>query len=979
MSDKLIITLFQHSKFGYLLYPFFATFNPETEVYAIAEAATKNSTNFGALSEDEKQIVKTAERYADKELMKKYSRDKSESDFIKNATSETIERYIRPFIEARHQQILQAQRITKTPIFIRQKMQIRDFRASNILQVLTEPSEMVFIFRNLETFTYTVQIRNNKNDINLFNQLYAPLCDKPAQAVIGNQLHTFKDVDEKKLRPFLKKKFIEVPQRNVSEYIDKFVYKCVKNYDVETEGIDLFEQKHQPVAMLTVEIDFKLRPVLNLRFRYGTHKFTIDRPYKKEVEIIEKHPHISIGWFYRDEKWERNCIRLLKEGGLETTLSGQFCVSSSHTHESHSNGTIEWLNKNKELLQHFELKQSVGKRVYFTGEIALQFNAEEKRDWFDVNCIAYFGDIAIPFINFRDHIRNNVREYVLPDDRIAILPSEWFARFDDLFRFGNVSNNSIQLNKYHFRVKDLAEKGFLPNRETLKLELPTEIPDSLNATLRNYQTQGYRWMLYLRQNTFGGCLADDMGLGKTVQTIAVLLNVYSETKENEEKTVRNRAPIQLSLFDEQLKEISHKELPHKEKISIKTDISPSLVVMPTSLVHNWKNELSKFAPNLNVYIHAGPDRFQADKFEEAIDRYQLILTSYGIVRQDIDLLQRFEFEYLILDESQYIKNPSSQTFESVKKLNSVYKLALTGTPIENSLSDLWSQMDFLNDGILGSHAEFRKQFQGSDVINDEHERETLLKIVDPFILRRTKEEVAPELPPLTEEIWYCEMSDEQAAIYKEEKNKARNAILEKAVADGNRSHLSAIALSSLTKLRLLANHPAISFSDYEGESGKFEQIIAQVEILFARKHKVLIFSSFVKHLELFATHFQLRNWKYAWLTGRTKDREAEIDKFNKDNDIQAFFISLKAGGIGLNLTAADYVFIIDPWWNPASEMQAVSRAHRIGQNKKVTLYRFITKDTVEEKIQRLQQYKTAMADALIAPRLTVEEMEELLA
>lgn len=975
MTDNLIITLSPHPKFGYLLYPFFASYNPVTEVYAIVEAATEaaNSANYAALSEDEKQIVKTSDRYADKELMKRYSREKSESDFIKNVTQETIDRYIRPFIEARHRELLHVQQLTNTPVFLRQKTQIRDFRASNLLHVLREPSEMIFIFKNLETFSYTVQVRNNKKDINLFQQVYIPLCNKPAKAVIGNQIHTFNDVDEKKLQPFFTKRFIEVPQRNVPVYVEKFVYQCVKNYEVETEGITLFEQKYAPSALLTIEIDFQLKPVLNLQFCYGHHKFSIDKPYKKEVEIIETQPRISIGWFYRDERWESNCIRILKEGGLETTPSGRFCVSASQNDESNSGGVIEWLNKNRELLHHFELKQSVGERVYFTGEISLQFNAEEKRDWFDINCIAYFGAIEIPFIRFRNHILNNVNEYVLPNNQIAVLPSEWFARFDELFRFGKMSNSTVHLKKHHFRVKELAEKGFFPNKETVQLELPTDIPISQNTTLRNYQVHGYRWMLFLRQNAFGGCLADDMGLGKTVQTIALLLHVYSETKENENKPVKSATPIQLSLFDEPIiQKVEPKETP------LISNTPPTLIVMPTSLVHNWKNELTKFAPQLKVYAHTGPDRFQLEEFAPAMECYQIILTSYGIVRQDIDFLQHFHFEYLILDESQHIKNPFSQTYSCIKKLTSNYKLALTGTPIENSLSDLWSQMNFLNDGILGSHAQFRNQFQDSDVITDEKGRDRLLKIVDPFILRRTKEEVAPELPPLTQEIWYCEMSDEQAAIYKEEKNKARNAMLEKAVVDGSSSHLSAMVLSSLTKLRLLANHPAISYQDYKGESGKFEQIIEQAEILFARKHKVLIFSSFVKHLELFAAHFQERGWKYAWLTGKTKEREAEIDKFNSNSDIQAFFISLKAGGTGLNLTAADYVFILDPWWNPAAEMQAVSRAHRIGQDKKVTLYRFITKDSVEEKIERLQRYKTAMADAVIAPRLTWEEMEELL-
>jgi SNF2 family DNA or RNA helicase len=422
-------------------------------------------------------------------------------------------------------------------------------------------------------------------------------------------------------------------------------------------------------------------------------------------------------------------------------------------------------------------------------------------------------------------------------------------------------------------------------------------------------------------------------------------------------------PRQLSLFEESF---------FQESIQ-----PPSLIVMPTSLIHNWLNELKKFAPLLNVYVHTGSNRLQGVDFEKSILGYQIVLTSYGIVRQDIHFLCNHLFHYIILDESQYIKNPASQIFYAVKQLRSTHKLALTGTPIENSLTDLWSQMDFLNEHILGKHGEFKARFRETNVVNDDEARQILLKIIEPFILRRTKEEVAPELPLLTHETIYCEMDDEQASIDNEEKNRVRNMLMEQTTGDEGRLFASS-ALSSLTRLRLIANHPAISIPNYEGASAKLEQIITLAEILFSENHKVLIFSSFVKHLQILANHFDDRGWKYSWLTGSTANREAVINQFNSDESIRTFFISLKAGGTGLNLTAADYVFIIDPWWNPASEMQAVSRAHRIGQDKRVTLYRFITKGTIEEKIRRLQQYKTKMTDALIRSRLSMQDIKELL-
>ena len=749
-----------------------------------------------------------------------------------------------------------------------------------------------------------------------------------------------------------------MPPQSVSEYIRKFVVQCVKEFDVEAEGFRVFEQAHRPAAVLTLETGFNLIPVLNLKFRYGEQLFAIDSPRKKAVDLQEQDDTFSIGWFYRDEKWENECIHILLNNGLSLDKTNQFTVLDQ---ERNRTGIIEWINRNSALLNAFELKQSLGKHIYYTGEIALELAVNGKNDWFDVHCVACFDDVRIPFVRFRNHILNNITEYVLPDGRVAVLPVEWFARFGELFRFGKAVEDDIRLATYHFRVKELAEKGTLSDEKPETAALATEPPVGLNATLRPYQLYGFRWLVQLQQNRFGGCLADDMGLGKTLQTIAMLLYSYSGGI----RKVTGKMPVQLSLFDE----------PVVLAGTVCADVPPSLVVMPTSLVHNWLNELSKFAPQLSVYTHVGASRLRNDDFLQKAGCFQIVLTTYGTVRQDIEFLQQFDFHYVVLDESQNIKNPASQTFACVKQLRSRYKLTLTGTPVENAQVDLWAQMDFLNPGILGTLGEFQERFREADLTENEEAAHSLLKIISPFILRRTKEQVAPELPPLSEEVRYCEMSDEQGERYDEERNKIRNAIMEQ-LSEGNRK-IGLATLSSLMRLRQLANHPALTDSGFTGTSGKFEQVIDALETLFQEGHKVLVFSSFVKHLQLFADYFDGRRWKYAWLTGQTADREAEISKFNCDPEVRTFFISLKAGGTGLNLTAADYVFIIDPWWNPAAEMQAVSRAHRIGQERKVTLYRFITQGTVEEKIRRLQHYKSALSDALIRPQLTVEDIEEL--
>lgn len=1139
MCDSLIITLVLHPKFGYMLLPVFATYNEDLELYTITETARISSTAYKDLSLDEQSIVDLGERYTDRGLMNSFSKKKIEADFLDSVSAEEINIHIRPFIERKQEKLVELARKTKTPLFFREKISVRDFRIDKAIEILQTPSTMVFHFSQTEIFTYHATIRNGLSNVVLYNQFFAPLVSSPAVAVIGRQLHYFTDVDVKKLKPFFNKKQIEVPQRSVPEYIRTFVMQCVKNFEVKAEGFSVFEQTYRPKAVLTLETDFDLQPALKLQFHYGARRFAIDRPYKKEVELVDENGVLSIGWYYRDKAWEKEHISMLEKGGLLKSRTNQFYVdnqlenkilqnrtrnlnhgdqisnhgdqiSNQETDSSHqedldkqqdgqhsrqeniashqeaqntalktqtydSLGLIEWINQNGELLSHFELKQSLGQLVYYTGEMSLQLSVNEKNDWFDLHSVVRFDDVEIPFMRFKEHILNGIREFVLPDGRIAVLPLAWFSRFGEMFRYGKVSGNQLSLHKYHFRVKELAENGDFPELADGQMRLDIAIPDTLNATLRPYQENGFRWLAYLQKKGFGGCLADDMGLGKTVQVIALFLHLYTKVSEHQNtnsndfgqlngtsnvsetskgtsdvlkslsaisdvpspsggtpddsetpgeiltipKSINGTSnvsapfnaisgkksgqPRQLSLFDlmgnavdEGVGEWSGgdnrmndegnavtgtendkvQNKPGQKSVVLKTNLPPSLVVVPTSLVHNWLNELKKFAPILNVYVHAGGNRLQNEGFREEAGRSQVILTTYGIVRQDIGLLRHSYFHYVVLDESQNIKNPESQIFNCVKQLQSTYKLTMTGTPVENSLSDLWSQMDFLNDRMLGKHNNFKRRFSEADVIRDEESRHKLLKIIDPFILRRTKEEVAPELPPLTEETIYCEMGEMQAILYNEEKNKIRNALLEQMDAVGR--PISVEALSSLMRLRLLANHPSISLPGYEGGSAKFEQIISQAETIFSENHKVLIFSSFVKHLQLFADYFDGHGWRYAWLTGQTTNREAEINKFNTDEEVKAFFISLKAGGTGLNLTTADYVFIIDPWWNPAAEMQAVGRAHRIGQERNVTLYRFISKGTVEEKIQQLQLYKKTLTDAVVKPQLSMKEIQELL-
>jgi SNF2 family DNA or RNA helicase len=350
---------------------------------------------------------------------------------------------------------------------------------------------------------------------------------------------------------------------------------------------------------------------------------------------------------------------------------------------------------------------------------------------------------------------------------------------------------------------------------------------------------------------------------------------------------------------------------------------------------------------------------------EVFANYDVVITTYGISRIDIEMFKEYFFDYVILDESQNIKNPSSKSFQSVKQLKSRFKLILSGTPVENSVNDLWTQMSFINPGLLGGQQFFQNEFVTPiEKKKDEDKARKLQALIKPFVLRRTKEQVATELPPKTENLFYCQMSEEQASVYEKVKSEYRNELL-KSLEDGTFAKTQIQVLQGLIKLRQIANHPIMIDKDYEGDSGKFENVVHTLANVLDGGHKVLVFSQFVKQLTIYREYFDQQGVPYVYLDGSTQNRGDVVKQFQEDEKTRVFLISIKAGGVGLNLTEADYVFILDPWWNPAVEQQAIDRTHRIGQTKNVFIYKFITKDSVEEKILALQQRKLSLSRALI--------------
>jgi len=553
-------------------------------------------------------------------------------------------------------------------------------------------------------------------------------------------------------------------------------------------------------------------------------------------------------------------------------------------------------------------------------------------DWFDLDLDIDFDGVALTIAELKKALKSQKKFVRLKDGSIAKLPEKLMQKFQYLLEFGQSSDNSLRFQDYHLsfvdKILNEADNKSVDDRSKKKLKKLEKftkikehpIPENFKGELRFYQKAGYNWLLFLKEFSFGGCLADDMGLGKTVQTL-----VFLQEEINKKKT-------------------------------------PNLIISPTSVLFNWQREIEKFTPEIEFVIHYGSKRTRDVR---RLRKKPLILTTYGHIRRDISFLKNIDFHYVILDESQNIKNPGSETAQAARGLQSKHRLTLTGTPVENNTLDLWSQFAFLNPGLLGSQMFFKENFtRPIEKERDVQVSSTLKKLIFPFILRRTKEEVVKELPPKIENVIYSPMSDSQQGIYDKVKETYRNTIINE-ISQKGLGKTKMRVLEGLTKLRQVACHPGLIDREFYDEAGKFEALKLMIEEIISENHKVLVFSQFVKMLHIIRDYLEEQAIEYTYLDGSTKNREDVVDKFQADEDIRIFLISLKAGGVGINLTAADYVIHYDPWWNPAVEMQATDRAHRIGQDKKVFAYKLITKDSVEEKILKLQEQKKSLVKNLI--------------
>jgi superfamily II DNA or RNA helicase len=561
----------------------------------------------------------------------------------------------------------------------------------------------------------------------------------------------------------------------------------------------------------------------------------------------------------------------------------------------------------------------------------LKFQIKSNIDWFELHADVDFGGARVTFPELLAALARGDGTIMLDDGSLGILPEEWMKRYGLLAGLGEIEGDHLKFGMVQAGILDALlmsqpsvdyDARFLEIRERLASFTGVQAeqePPTFHGELRPYQREGLGWLKFLEEFHFGGCLADDMGLGKTIQMLAFL--------EGRRRKAKKRMP--------------------------------SLVVVPKSLLFNWKQECEKFTPEMKSLEYAGLDRA---KLRDDFHKFDLILTTYGTLRRDVLTLKDVAFDYVILDEAQAIKNSSSQVAKASRLLQAKNRIGLSGTPIENHLGDLCSIFEFLNPTMLGRSSAFK--LHAADPENKET-RQILADGLRPLILRRTKQSVASELPEKLEQTIYCEMGDEQQRLYNELRDHYRDSLLG-IIEDQGLAKSRMHVLEALLRLRQVACHPALlDKATAEDASAKLDVLIPHIEELLEEGHKTLVFSQFTSMLAIVRQHLDKKGIVYEYLDGQTRDRKERVERFQSDEKCGVFLISLKAGGLGLNLTAADYVFILDPWWNPAVETQAIDRAHRVGQTRQVFAYRLICRNTVEEKIAELQQQKRELADAIL--------------
>lgn len=823
------------------------------------------------------------------------------------------------------------------------------FKTNNLepLQISKEEVSLHFLVKKNSHYTIHCRVKAGGIEYDLSeNESSSPLF-----FLYNNQLHLWKNNEVVHLaEQFLPtgKKIISTEEW--SKTLHQFILPLAKEHKVDFDKslVDEIKDGDPEVKLFLIEKGEYL--VFQPSFSYkGYETRSRDRdeivvPHGEKVLIVHRNREIEKSFVAKLQNLHSNFIVNEENGSL--ALKGTDVLKNNWFFLF-----VDAMNDMKTPVYGFEALKNFR---FNTAKPQTKIFISSNTDWFDAKIDIVFGDQKVTVAEVKRALANKQQFVQLNDGTLGILPEEWLKKYSLLFRVGEGNSHNLKLSRYHLSVVDELYENRDEEELVVQLEGKYEKlrqfnqieeidpPETLKEVLRPYQVAGYQWLNYLTDINWGGILADDMGLGKTVQALSFLQHYRTHNG------------------------------------SLK-----ALVVCPTTLIYNWENEIKKFTPALSYRIHHGALRTRSK--EEILD-HDITITTYGTLRSDIKLLMSVNLDYVILDESQAIKNPSSKVTKAACLLTARHRLCMSGTPLQNNTFDIFAQMNFLNPGMLGTMEYFRQEFaMPIDKFGEQDRKEHLKKILYPFILRRTKEQVARDLPEKLEMILWCEMEDEQRKIYDAYRNDFRDKILGTIQEQGiQKSQLT--ILQGLMKLRQICDSPAILNEEekFENHSIKLDELAREITENISN-HKALVFSQFLGMLALIRAKLDELGVKYEYFDGSTSapDREKAIQSFQNDESVRVFLISLKAGGVGLNLTAADYVYIVDPWWNPAVEQQAIDRTHRIGQTKNIFAYRMICRDTIEDKILQLQEKKRALAKELITDdssfvkSLTREDVEYL--
>ena len=910
--------------------------------------------NSDSLSEADKELLTALRKLQESEINKYISRNSPFSgiweniihdanDDLPEETKELMAEYLLPklkkiFIES----------VDNPFVFILD--QGKEFKTANLeeLQLQAEAAQPHFIVVKKEkNFTIECRVKAGPLEFDLGDNETAT----PLFFTYNNQSHLWSNNDVIHLvDKFLPTGKMEVKNEDWSKTLNEFLLPLAKEHKIDFDKSLVHEIKdgNPDVNLFLLEKGEHL--VFQPRFYYKGFEtkvsdrdelivpqadkvVVVHRNREKENEFIQKLQNLHSNFAYNEDSGT------LALKGADVLKNNWFFLF------------VDAMKEMKTPVFGFEALKNFR---FNTAKPSTKIFISSNTDWFDAKVDILFGDQQVSVAEVKRALANKQQFVQLNDGTLGILPEEWLKKYSLLFRVGEGKSDTLKLSRYHLSVVDelyetrdeeelvvALEEKYETLKEFNKIK-EIEPSEHLKPILRPYQVAGYQWLNYLKDIKWGGILADDMGLGKTVQALSFM------------------------------------EYYRKENKSLK-----ALVVCPTTLIYNWENEITKFTPELTYRIHHGATRTRTK--EEIMD-HEITITTYGTLRSDIKLLMSVDFDYVVLDESQAIKNPGSKVTKAACLLKAKNRLCMSGTPLQNNTFDIFAQMNFLNPGMLGTMEFFRQEFSiPIDKFGEQDRKDHLRKILFPFILRRTKEQVAKDLPEKQEMILFCEMESKQRNIYDAYRNDFRNQILGTIETQGiQKSQLT--ILQGLMKLRQICDSPAIlnEQEKFENHSIKLDELAREITENIG-DHKALIFSQFLGMLALIRAKLEELGVKYEYFDGSTSapDRQKAIESFQNDEEKRVFLISLKAGGVGLNLTAADYVYIVDPWWNPAVEQQAIDRTHRIGQTKNIFAYRMICKDTIEDKILKLQEKKRALAkdiisdDSSFVKTLTREDVEYL--